>query len=278
MINEKSTRIPRRRLIVTADDFGLDPSVNEAVESAWRQGVLTAAGLMVSGPAAGDAISRARRMNGLGVGLHLVLTDGRPVSPITEVGLLTDSQGRFLDNMVFAGVRFFFSPRVRRQLAKEIRAQFEAFERTGLVLDHVSAHKHFHLHPTVLRLIIEIGREYGMKCVRLPLEATGPRALIPWLKLMRRRLDKAGVGHNEQIFGLTATGAMDESRMIECIRQLGDGVTEIYCHPASRQEITEAMANYRHVEEFSALLSPRVSAAIESEDIDLITFRNIGRG
>ncbi len=217
-------------------------------------------------------------MDGLGVGLHLVLTDGRPVLPATEVGLLIDSDGRFLDNMVWAGVRFFFSSRVRRQLAKEIRAQFEAFERTGLVLDHVSAHKHFHLHPTVLGLIIGIGQEYGMRSVRLPFEARGPGALIPWLKLMRRRLDKAGVGHNDQIHGLNDTGVMDESRMIECISQLAGGVTEMYCHPATRQKITEAMANYRHIEEFSALLSPRVSAAIKSDDIDLITFRDIGRG
>ena len=278
MINCKSTPSLRRRLIVTADDFGLDPSVNEAVERAWRQGILTAAGLMVSGPAAEDAINRARGMDGLGVGLHLVLTDGRPVLPATEVGLLIDSDGRFLDNMVWAGVRFFFSFRVRRQLAKEIRAQFEAFERTGLVLDHVSAHKHFHLHPTVLGLIIGIGQEYGMRSVRLPFEARGAGALIPWLKLMRRRLDKAGVGHNDQIHGLNDTGVMDESRMIECISQLAGGVTEMYCHPATCQKITEAMANYRHIEEFSALLSPRVAAAIKSDDIDLITFRDIGRG
>ncbi len=267
--------MPRRRLIVTADDYGLDQSVNEAVEKAWRLGILTAAGLMVGAPAASDAIERARRMNGLGIGLHLVLTDGRPVSPLTEVGFLVDSRGRFLDNMVFSGVRFFICPRVRQQLAKEIRAQFEAFRSTGLVLDHVSAHKHFHLHPTVLSLIIEIGHEYGLKSVRLPLEENGPRGLIPWLKLMRWRLDKAGMLHNEKIYGLTETGHMDESRMIEYISQLDEGVTEIYCHPAARREITEAMAGYEHIEEFAALISPRLSAVIKNEDIEMITYRDI---
>lgn len=275
MINEKSSSGLRRRLIVTADDYGLDQSVNEAVEEAWRQGILTAAGLMVSGPAAADAIERARHMDGLGVGLHLVLTDGSPVLPATEVALLTDSQGHFLDNMALAGVRFFFDPRVRRQLVKEIRAQFEAFRRTGFLLDHVSAHKHFHLHPTVLGLIIDIGREYGLKSVRLPLEANGPRALIPWLKLMRRRLDKAGIRHNDRIFGLTDTGRMDESKMVAYVDQLDGGVTEIYCHPASRREITAAMSDYQHIEEYSALLSQRVAAAIKNEDIEMITFRDI---
>ena len=277
MIDAESRPAPRRRLIVTADDFGLDQSVNEAVEKAWRQGVLTAADLMVGGPAAIDAIERARRMNGLGVGLHLVLTDGTPILPMTEVGLLTDSRGRFLDNMVFAGVRFFFDPRVRRQLAKEIRAQFEAFKRTGLILDHVSAHKHFHLHPTVLGLILRIGREYGVNAIRLPLEKNGPFGLIPWLELMRRRLDRSGILHNDQVLGLADTGRMDESRMIGYIEQLGGGVTELYCHPASRRGITEAMADYRHVEELAALISPRLSAAIKNQDIEMITFRDIGR-
>lgn len=266
-----------RRLIVTADDFGLDEAVNEAVERAWRQGILTAAGLMVGAPAAADAIDRARRMNGLGIGLHVVLTDGEPVLPASEVNLLTDSRGRFLDNMVVAGVRFFVDPRARRQLAKEIRAQFVAFERTGLPLDHVSAHKHFHLHPTVLGLIIDIGREFGVKAVRLPLEPDGPRALIPWVKYMRRCLIGAGLRYNDQVFGLVETGRLDEARLAGHVADLSDGVTEIYSHPASRSGITPAMAGYRHVEELEALLSPRVSAAIRDADIELITFSGIAK-
>ena len=215
-------------------------------------------------------------MNGLGVGLHLVLTDGKPILPVTEVDLLTDSRGRFLNNMVLAGVRFFLDYRVRRQLVKEIRAQFEAFGRTGLFLDHVSAHKHFHLHPTVLGLIIEIGREFGMEALRLPFEEHGPRALMPWLTLMRWRLYKNGIFHNDRVVGLTASGKMDEQRMAEAIARLGTGVTEIYCHPASRGHITAAMADYDHVEELSALLSPHLLAAIKKEDIEMITFRDIG--
>lgn len=265
----------RRRLIVTADDFGLDMSVNEAVERAWREGILTAAGLMVGAPAATDAIKRARRLNGLAVGLHLVLTDGEPVSSPERLNALTDSQGRFNDNMVGAGVRFFFDYRARRQLAKEIRAQFEAFSRTGLRLDHLSAHKHFHLHPTVLSLIMAIGREYGLKAVRLPREIGGPRGLAPWLTLMRHRLLRAGLRCNDQVFGLTDTGRMNESRMAACIAKLSGGVTEIYCHPASRNGITPAMADYCHTGELAALLSPRLCAAIKATDIDMIAFRDM---
>jgi len=74
-----------KQLIVTADDFGVAREVNDAVEVAHRGGVLTAASLMVSAPAAADAVERARRMPSLRVGLHLVLVDGRPVLPASAV-------------------------------------------------------------------------------------------------------------------------------------------------------------------------------------------------
>lgn len=265
----------RRRLIVTADDFGLDPAVNDAVEQAWSDGLLTATSLMVGAPAAADAVRRARRLNGLAVGLHLVLADGEPVLPGSATYRLTNAQGRFDDNMVSAGVRFFLNPRVRRQLAAEIRAQFEAFRRTGLRLDHLNAHKHFHLHPTVLNMAITIGQEYGLTAVRLPYESGGSRALSPWLGLMRWRLQKAGLRYNDQIFGLAASGHMNEACLLDCVARLPNGVTEIYCHPASRTGITPTMATYCHTEELAALLSPRVAAAIDQADIERIAFRDL---
>ncbi len=82
-------------LVVTADDFGVAIEVNEAVELAHRDGILTAASLMVAGDAAGDAVERARRSPRLGVGLHLVLVEGRPMLPANEVPDLVDPEGRF---------------------------------------------------------------------------------------------------------------------------------------------------------------------------------------
>ena len=64
-------------------------------------------------------------------------------------------------------------------------------------LDHVNAHKHFHLHPTVLGLILRIGRDFGLQAMRLPREAGGPLLLRPWLALLRRRLERAGIAHND---------------------------------------------------------------------------------
>ncbi len=125
---------------------------------------------MVGADAAADAVARARRLPKLRVGLHLVLVDGRPTLPDIEIPGLVRGVREFDRNMARAGVRFFFLPQVRRQLAIEIRAQFAAFRATGLPLDHVNAHKHLQLHPALADLIIEIGCDYGMKAMRLPAE------------------------------------------------------------------------------------------------------------
>lgn len=251
-------------LIITADDFGLHPSVNRAVERAHREGVLAAASLMAGGPAARDAQAAARACPDLRVGLHLVLADGRAVLPPRAIPDLVDRHGRFGSHMARDGVRFFAVPRVRRQLALEIRAQFEAFAATGLALDHVNAHKHFHLHPTILTLVLEIGRGFGLSAVRLPREAGAPLWLRPWLALLRARLKAAGMRHNESVAGIRQSGRFDEPAVLAALRGLPpSGIHELYLHPAleSGAAISPSMSGYRHADEFAALVSPRVRDA-----------------
>jgi hopanoid biosynthesis associated protein HpnK len=277
-----------RLCIITADDFGLHPAVNEAVESGHRAGVLTATSLMVGAPAAQDAAQRARGLPNLRVGLHLTLCDGPSVLAAGQIPDLVDRDGRFHDNMVRAGWRFFASPRVRAQLAAEIHAQFAAFARLGLSLDHLNAHKHFHLHPTVLSLALRIGRDFGLRAVRVPAEpASGmTRLLMPWFGLMRYRLRRAGMECNDQIFGVAHSGAMDEARLLQILAALPAGVTEIYLHPGtlSGTAISPAMTGYRHRDELQALLSPAVRAALSDPTIrcggyaDIAHFRSRSRG
>src|SRR5271168_3188458 len=131
-----------KRVILTADDFGLSEAVNEGIERAHRDGVLTSASLMVAGPAAADAVRRARALPGLRVGLHLVVIEGPAVLPPAEIPDLVDPAGRFPSNQLGLGIAYCLRPRVRRQLAAEIRAQFAAFAATGLALDHADARKH----------------------------------------------------------------------------------------------------------------------------------------
>jgi hopanoid biosynthesis associated protein HpnK len=278
-----------RRLIVTADDFGRDVAINEAVEAAHCDGILSSASLMVAAPAATDAVERARRLPGLRVGLHLVLIDGRPVLPPGEIRGLVDAGGRFGDNQIRAGLRYFFTPGVRRQLAAEIRAQFEAFRATGLALDHVNAHQHLHLHPTVARLVVEIGDAYGLRAVRLPNEPTaalrhafpGERyrapAYRPVIGALRRRLRRAGLATKDQVFGIAWSGAMVEERVLRLLPHLPSGASEIYFHPATRQTaaLAAAMPGYRHTEELGALLSPAVRQRIAELGINLVGYGDL---
>ena len=116
-----------KRVTFSADDFGLSLAVNDAIEHAHRDGILDAASLMVAGPAAADAVRRARALPGLRVGLHLVVIEGPAVLAPREIPDLVDATGQFPRDQFGLGMRYFFLPRVRRQLAAEIRAQFAAF-------------------------------------------------------------------------------------------------------------------------------------------------------
>lgn len=271
-----------RRLIVTADDFGAAEAVNDAVEHAHRNGILSAASLMVSGSHAADAVRRAKGMPNLRVGLHLVLVEGKPVLPADAVPDLVDARGYFRTDMARAGAAMFFLPKVRRQLEVEIEAQFAAFEATGLALDHVNAHKHFHLHPTIADVMVRFAKRHGAKGARVPLEpqnilrkiektgASGTVALTqPFARALRSRFRKAGIAAPDQVFGLAWSGAMRASRLVGILSNLPRGLTEIYMHPATGGTFAGSVPHYEYRAELAALIDPRMPGLIASGDIHL---------
>ena len=268
-----------KRLIVTADDFGAAIEVNEAVERAHRNGILSAASLMVAGAAAGDAVTRAKTMPELRVGLHLVLVEGRPILPRDAVPDLVDATGHFRTDMARAGAAMFFFPKVRAQLAAEIEAQFAAFEATGLRLDHVNAHKHFHLHPTIASLIVKIGKAHRVTGARVPLEpqdvlgkiephkTSGVVALTaPFARALRGRFRRAGITAPDAVFGLAWSGAMTGKRLAGLIEHLPEGLSEIYAHPATGPYPGSA-PGYQYAGELAALTDPAVAAALAAKGI-----------
>ena len=275
-----------KQLIVTCDDFGVDVAVNEAVEQAFTSGILTCASLMMGGEAVHDAIERARRLKGLGVGLHITLADGRPVLSPSAVPALVDRNGRFRDGLVGVGFNWFFNPLARAQLVREVSAQFQAFAGTGLVLDHVNVHKHLHLHPTVAAAVIRVGRRYGALAIRIPDE---PRAVLmaaepgmdipksrlgPVLRILRRRARRARLVQNDAVFGLAWSGDMTEGRLLGLIPHLPDGLNELYSHPATKDaaHMRHAVPTYKYREELQALLSPKVRQALIDNNVKLTRF------
>lgn len=278
-----------KHLIVTADDFGASMAVNAGIEQAHREGILTAASLMVTGNAVEDAIIRARHLPRLGIGLHLVLVDGRPILPPRDVPDLIDEHGRFRTNMALAGANFFFRPPVRQQLAREIEAQFAAFHATGLPLDHVNAHKHFHLHPTIAGLILKIGARYGLTAARAPIEPVAMlseiesvaqtlagRIAAPYAHSVAARFRAAGLVVPDRVFGLAWSGHMTAHRVRALIERLPPGLTELYCHPATEDEYPGSALGYEYRAELATLVDPAVRAAIVQRDVALGSFTDFG--
>ena len=227
-------------------------------------------------------------MPGLAVGLHLVVIEGPAVLPPAQNPDLFDIGGRFPSDQRRLGLRYAFDAAARRQLAAEIRAQFAAFAATGLRLDHADAHKHMHLHPVVGRLLIEIGREFGLRAIRVPHEPAsvlarcglaptiGHRALAAWSGLLRRQARRAGLRVNDHAFGIAWSGHMTTPRVQRLLRHLPPGVSEIYFHPAARKDaiLAALMPEYEHEAELAALLDPATRAALGAAE--LTTYGAIG--
>ena len=270
-----------RRLIVGADDFGRSQSVNEAVIRAHRDGVLTAASLMVNEPGCDEAVKLARENPKLGVGLHLTLLIGHSTLPPENIPGLVDAGGEFSNHPVAVGMSYFFKRRLREQLRGEIHAQFEKFHATGLPLDHVNGHLHLHLHPTIFRILMEDAEKLGIKRMRLTRDclarsrrmASGrwfyrlSHAMIyEWLsRRAREPLRQRGIKHAQITFGLLQNARVDEEYILKLLPELPPGDSELYSHPS--------LDEFKH--EFDALVSPRVKELMNKLGIELIRYQDL---
>ncbi len=246
---------------------------------------------MVRAPETADAIERARRLPSLRVGLHVVLVNGAPALPPCDVTDLVDRNGQFETNLFRAGVNYFFNPRARRQLELEIRAQFEAFAKTGLLLDHVNAQNHMHVHPTVLATIVAVGRDYGLRAVRIPHEPFWPswravrshpfaRAandllLRPWMALMRARLQRSGIISNDSVFGMNDTGHVSADKVRAFLQVLPAGVCELYVHPATHTWPQAFPPDYDFAGELNAMIDPQVLQTMDELDIHPTSYTDL---
>lgn len=270
-----------KRLVVTADDFGQAVEVNEAVEVAHTNGILTAASLMVAAPAAADAVARARRLPNLGVGLHLVLVEARPLLSPERIPDLVDADGMFRSDMAWTGLRIAISARVRRQIRAEIAAQFAAFADTGLPFDHVNAHKHFHVHPVIAGMTLDAAAHHGVRAIRVPIEPGRPRGsgwlAMTFARLLRARSRRLGMISPDRVFGLADSGHMTAARIRDIVAALPDGLNELYLHPATAEDFSGHGPGYRHRDEFNGLLDHNIRSLAMARGIRLGSFEQFGR-
>jgi hypothetical protein len=134
-----------------------------------------------------------------------------------------------------------------------------------------------HLHPTLLGLILKVGRGYGMQAIRIPDESGGNLFLRPWIRLVRARTRRVQIRSNDRVLGLNHSGAMDSQRVVRLLRQLPEGTTEIYFHPATRSTpyIERELPGYRVQAEFQALIDPLVRNAVQASGARLIAYSDL---
>ena len=268
--------------IITADDFGVSTQVNEAVEQAHREGILTVTSLMVTGAAAVDAVERARANPRLGVGLHVALAETPPALPPSQIPDLVDESGAFRIESLPVALALVARTSVRRQLEAEIEAQFALFEATGLPLDHVNTHKHMHMHPVIAATLLEVGKRHGMEALRAPVEeraflaerVTGLDIARPFARRVQRSARKAGVKVPDRVFGLAWSGAMHAERLRGILETLPDGTSEIYLHPATGPYPLSA-PGYRYDAELAALIDPLAREIVTRKGITLARFADL---
>lgn len=282
-----------RRLIVSGDDFGAAAEANAGILRAHRDGILTSTSLMVTAEAASAAVAGAREHQRLAVGLHLVLAQGRPVSPPEAVPMLVGSHHGFGERPIANGLRYAWawcSTVGRRQLVREVEAQLEAFAGTGLPLAHVDGHCSMHLHPVVLPILLGCAPRFGIRAIRLVREDLGAalrhdrrhaarktfeQVVFRTLsRLAEPRLRAAGIRTADRVYGMHQSGHVDEAYLLGLLPRLRPGLSELYCHPAERQPPAMArwQSGYDHEGELAALTSPRVRAALAREGIELVSY------
>jgi predicted glycoside hydrolase/deacetylase ChbG (UPF0249 family) len=268
--------IPRRQLVVNADDFGFTRDVNEGIVEAHRRGILTATTLMANGAAFDDAVRLARETPSLDIGCHLVLIGGTSLV-----------SGKPLP----ASVPQLVAALVRREIRPydELSAQVRKIRDAGIVPTHLDTHKHTHLAPPVLDAVARLGEEFGIRWVRRPFDfpLNALRGGVPLLKrltsdalaVMRRRFHRVLATHGcrttDHFAGFQITGRFRAAELVQLLALLPEGSTELMCHPGRcGPDLRQARTRLKQSreEELEALIAPEVKAALAANGIELVNY------
>jgi hopanoid biosynthesis associated protein HpnK len=267
----------RRTVVLTADDFGLCPTVNAAVVTAHTAGKLGSAGLMVNEKYADAAVELAQQHPELCVGLHVAASCGQAALPHTSAPAIVRHDGTFRSDPAMAGMAIFFRADARRQIRDEIRLQFDRFEQYGLPKVQVDGHQHLHLHPVVWSVVAHEAAVRGFRWVRIPheewrsLPGNGLHSRLEWLffrvlgSRCRRDARRRGLLTADRVYGHLATNRMDTETLVRHLADLQGDVNEIYLHPGSPLRA--------HDTELEALMSPLASKAIEDHALHVTNFK-----
>ncbi|MBI3090653.1 MAG: ChbG/HpnK family deacetylase [Candidatus Tectomicrobia bacterium] len=270
-----------RFLIVNADDFGLAPAIDAGILAAYEQGIVSSTTLIVTLPGAEaaaaalrslpDAEARSRSAPALpgmplGVGLHLNLSLGKPLSPAAEVPSLVADDGRFSRD-----AEALLPSAAAEEIERELRMQMARFSRLlGRLPTHLDAHKHLDRFPAV--------REAMLRCASL--HALPLRAALPATRAACRA---AGVRHTTAFLGdyfLSGSEqppAWTEAKLVHAILNLQSGWTELMCHPGrlAQDEAPPTSYSWQRVEELRGLCAPAVREALARAGVRLASYAGL---
>lgn len=258
------------RLILNADDFGQTSGINRAVEELHRAGALTSATLMAGGSAFESAVAIAKNNPALGVGCHVVLVDGTPISPPETVPSLLGPDRRNFRSSIFDFAQAALRGSLRAdEIEREAFAQMERLQQAGIQPTHFDSHKHTHLFPAVLGPLLQAGRRAGVAALRRPFEPSWSAGLAAAPLL--RRLQLRGLGRFAPAFdklvqaggksfklpqgtlGIAATGTLNVASLQAMLAAIPlSGTFELCCHPG-------------HVDHALAAQKTRLRASRETE-------------
>lgn len=285
------------RLIINADDFGLTTGVNRAIAELHRAGVLTSATLMATGSAFDDAVSIAHANPTLGVGCHIVLTDGIPVSHPNSIPTLLGADGKTFRPSLVDFLQALLRGAIQEDdIAREATAQIQKLQRAGIDVTHLDTHKHTHLFPAVTRPLLHLAQRCSIGAIRNPFEQEWSLALghgnplrrlqVKLLSRLKTQFDRQPAFRNADVFttdgtiGVSATGNLDASTLRQILQALpSDGTFELCCHPgyndSDLDRIPTRLRAHRDVER-NALLTELPAIALHPNAPQLIHYGSLG--
>lgn len=271
------------RLIINADDFGFSRAITDGILHAHHHGILTSTTLMTTMPDADRAIDLAPPS--LGVGIHLSLTQG---TPLTACKRILTRDGHFIRSLpkLFLKLR---SSAALQEAEAELFAQIHYAQSRGLTPTHIDSHKHVCHLPLLHRPLINACKAAGIAWVRTAREARIPgtpalplayRPLARFAKTLAARLHTAGLRTPDWFFGLATTGSTTlpiyEKLAAHAASRPDAELAELMVHPGYITGLTPADTRLldARLAELEALTSPRTRAALAAAGVLLARYGN----
>jgi len=270
------------RLVVNADDFGLSAGVNRGILEAYAAGVVSSVSVLVNAPGWTDAVQRLCDLGpGIGVGLHVNLTMGRPVS---WGGGLCDARSGCFHSLPALVARALAGRLDPGDVAIECAAQLARLRNAGLVVTHLDSHRHVHVLPGVWGAVVEAARAAGVPVVRVPLEpwSVNPVNWRASLKKAALRMawgvasrGAAALDRPDRFVGISLQGSRSfPARLLAVLDRLEPGTTELMVHPGYADGDLAAWDDYTapRARELAALTLPEVRKRFREGRFRLIHF------